>query len=350
MPQFIVLLMICAGWCGCKIARGQNIADPQDTTYFKKRYYISHNDTLPYRIFVPRDYSPNTRYPLVVYLHGCGQRGKDNEAQLAYTECGPLTFANDIAQKKQPCIIIAPQCALDCYWSQFDWRIMPYHMPAQASHSMSMTRELVQSLRERFNLDQRRFIVTGISMGGMGAWDMAIRYAPAFQVVIPAMGGFDSSSAYPLINKFVWAFHAKDDSLVPYRATLEMVTRLRALRKALGRDTANIKFTTYETGGHAVCSQAYAEPALLSWLWDTAAPAFKAVSVRVPDPHAALSQRFRADDHTQGPAILFDVTGSRIRQTDAAASGTNAMAPGVYFTRMAGSGVRCDRIVIATTP
>jgi predicted peptidase len=95
-------------------------ARAQDNSAFDKGTYINKNDTLPYRILFPVNFDASKKYPLVLVLHGAGERGNDNEAQLRF---GARAFLNDTTRAKYPAIVVFPQCPKNGFWSNVDKRM-----------------------------------------------------------------------------------------------------------------------------------------------------------------------------------------------------------------------------------
>ena len=129
--------------------------------------------SLNYRLMIPKDYSPSgtEKYPLVLFLHGAGERGNDNAKQLVH---GTKDFAKDENRAKYPCFVIAPQCPEGKKWVEVDWSANTHKQPEE-SVSLVLTRELMASLQKEFRIDEKRLYVTGLSMGGYGTWDMITR-------------------------------------------------------------------------------------------------------------------------------------------------------------------------------
>lgn len=241
----------------------------QDTSIFKKCLYISGLDTLRYRIYYPIPYHSSECYPVVIFLHGAGERGTDNEKQLGLY-AAPAAFIAAKVQTAHPCFVIVPQCPRNTMWALVPWCCLPYAMSAQPSTPVQLLWQLLQQMKTQYSLDAARFVIVGHSMGGLGAWDMAIRYAPAFAAAIILTAGYDTSKAPAIQNMPVWAFHSQNDEGVPYKGTLNIITKLRDLRKAAGLDTSIIKLTTYPGDNHLIQDRVFDTPEVMLWLWDTA--------------------------------------------------------------------------------
>src|SRR5688572_28905205 len=111
MKQFLVTFVI--------LIMAYDIPHAQDKSLYQKHRYIASGDTLPYRLLLPVNYDPSKKYPLVLFLHGAGERGNDNEKQLIY---GASLFLQDEVRAKYPAIIVFPQCPESSFWSNVDIR------------------------------------------------------------------------------------------------------------------------------------------------------------------------------------------------------------------------------------
>lgn len=197
-------------------------------------------DTLRYLIHLPDDYDvdPERRWPLVLFLHGSGERGSDLERAAVH---GPPMRAD--AGHEFPFVLVTPQCPESSQWV------------AELSTLSMLLDEVVGSHR----IDPARISVTGLSMGGYGAWSMAVRYPDRFAAIAPICGGMWLQSAAPIRNLPVWAFHGDADDVVPISASEQIVTELRSLG-------AEVRFTRYPGVGHDSWTETYDNPGLYEWL------------------------------------------------------------------------------------
>lgn len=186
---------------------------------FEKQSFSFKENTMPYQIMFPRDYDPNASYPLVIFLHGAGERGSDNERQMAY---GPDTFGNYDARTDYPAIVIFPQCPGNVMWSrrikytENDSLIFEFPVEERPNYAMEMVIELVKSLIKNEAVDENRIYITGLSMGGIGVYEF-FYYAPDIPAAGVSMaGGHDSSlvASYATDRAF-WLHHGTNDGVVP---------------------------------------------------------------------------------------------------------------------------------------
>lgn len=233
----------------------------------KRVHKNAAGETLPYRLFVPKDYDKNKKYALIVFLHGAGERGDNNEAQLAHAQF--LRFASDEVQAKHPSIIMAPQCPStqtadgsdQNKWTQINWSAKePQPTNKEPSYAMKQVFEICDGLDKEFNIDPERRYITGLSMGGYGTFDALIRRPNYWAAGVPICGGMDNARAKDIAHIPMWIFHGDKDTAVP-------VERSRTAVEALKAAGAEPKYTEYKDQGHFVWPMAYEEPELVEWLF-----------------------------------------------------------------------------------
>jgi predicted peptidase len=237
----------------------------QDLSEYQKRIFIdSPGDTLPYRILFPENYDRQKQYPLVVFLHGAGERGNDNEKQLTH---GASLFLKPENRKNFPAIIIFPQCATDDYWSsvQIDRSSMPlalnFDYSKPPTEPLTSVIGLVQKISKQESVRKSNVYIVGLSMGGMGTFEAVYRYPKLFAAAIPICGGGDSTRYDSRVRKVpFWVFHGDKDGVVEVNHSRRMVNRLETLK-------ARVKYTEYTEVNHNSWDFAFAEQALLPWLF-----------------------------------------------------------------------------------
>lgn len=224
------------------------------TTTFDKYLYISGNQTLPYRLLKPQKLEAEKKYPLIIFFHGAGERGTDNEIHIKHiTE----TFLNAENREKFPCFIIAPQCPENTMWASHD---REGKMKASPSPVMQMVIALIEKTQNEFPIDLSRVYVTGLSMGGYGTWDLIARFPGRFAAAVPICGGGDQATAAIVQHIPIWAFHGSRDTVVLPQNSRKMI---RAIQTAGGKPG----YTEYPDVGHDSWVEAYREPYLLPWLF-----------------------------------------------------------------------------------
>ena len=218
--------------------------------------------TYHYQVYVPADWSKKKRWPVILFLHGAGERGGDG---LIQTEVGIGTAIRRHAERV-PAIVVFPQCLKDRWWPEPE-------MQAQALKALD------EAMKE-FNGDTSRVYLTGISMGGYGTWAIAANNPSRFAALAPVCGGVrtpprvaipsgtpdadKASDPYQAIAQKVgstpvWVFHGGADTVVPVSESQKMVEAL----KATG---GKVRYSEYEGVGHNSWDKAYSEPEFFSWL------------------------------------------------------------------------------------
>jgi predicted peptidase len=223
--------------------------------FLTRTFTATNGLVLPYRLYVPPSYDANRRYPLILFLHGAGERGSDNRAQVG----NALRLAGPSVQHVRPAFVVAPQAPSNSQWVDTPWSQGSYMLASvPPSRPMVATLELITLLGQQYNLDPTRLLITGLSMGGFGTWDAIMRNPRQFAAALPICGGADPTRAPDLAPLPITTTHGTADAVVPIRGTREMV---QALRAAGGKPT----FIEYQGVGHDVWSMTYADAAIMRW-------------------------------------------------------------------------------------
>ncbi len=243
-------------FCACLMAVSFHVFSQDNwKNLMERKTFVSNNVILPYRIYIPDTIEQDI--PLLLFLHGAGERGNDNESQLTN---GIKHFMNDSIRRIYPCIIVAPQCPQDARWVEVDWSKPSHKAPAQASVPLSQTFMLLDSLIRLLPVDTSRIYVTGLSMGGFGTWDAIERRPDFFAAAMPVCGGGDETQACLLINTPIKAFHGKFDHLVIPARTVNMVN-------AVNQCGGKAEFYLFPKLGHLCWEQVYSNVENIKWLF-----------------------------------------------------------------------------------
>ncbi|MEY3175992.1 MAG: hypothetical protein RLZZ436_3906 [Planctomycetota bacterium] len=188
------------------------------------------NEVFNYRLLKPAVVEPGRRYPLVVFLHGAGERGSDNALQLLYF---PTQMAQPRWRNRFPCYILAPQCRSDRKWMEVDWsRKEDPVMPEDISPQLAAVQQMLETTLQEEAVDTSRIYLTGLSMGGFGSFDFAIRNPNRFAAVAPICGAADPSKIAAVKHLPIWVAHGDQDQAVPVERSRSAV---KALREAGGQ-------------------------------------------------------------------------------------------------------------------
>lgn len=246
MPIRVLSLLTCAALLSATAGAGQE-------TGFLMRTIQVNDQSYRYSIFVPPDYDPEKKWPVVLFLHGSGERGRDG---LLQTEIG-IGRALRRNYRRIPAIVVMPQCEPDKFW---------------AGDMLGMAIHCLDATDREFNVDRERLYVTGLSMGGSGAWYIAAMLSRNVAAVAPICG-FVSDPRVPaepervaelaplLVDIPIWTFHgARDQAVIPDQ-TRAMVSAIRDL------GGQRIRYTELPEGDHNVWDQAYNDPEFWSWMF-----------------------------------------------------------------------------------
>jgi predicted peptidase len=190
---------------------------------------------LPYRLLPPIDPREGERYPLIVFLHGFGERGADNERQLSN---GGAVLADEAFRRERPAFVIAPQCPDGIEPSTGRDRAWIFRLQPGAPATIELDRDptpqlaavhaLVESVCETHAIDRDRIYLMGLSMGGYAVWELAMRHPNTYAAAVPICGAGDAQHAALLAGMPIWAFHGDADTVVPPERSREVIEAIRA--------------------------------------------------------------------------------------------------------------------------
>ncbi len=202
-----------------------------------------------YQVYVPPQPESEQKLPLIIFLHGIGQRGSGGFVPM--TGAGGALARHYFGQV--PAVVLLPQCRLETYWSD---AVME-----------RMVMQQIEKTVEEFGADEQRIYLTGVSMGGYGVWYLASRNAEKFAALVSICGGspFTKGDRFDSIVRNVgktpaWLFHGADDKIV-------QVSESRQIVEALKTNEGNVKYNEYPDVGHNVWLNALAEKNLMPWLF-----------------------------------------------------------------------------------
>lgn len=239
-------------------------AQTSDFSLYESQYFLQGDDTLRCRILSPAHFSPQKKYPLVVFLHGSGERGNDNQSQLKW---GGDLFLDSAYRERFPAIVVFPQCPADSSWSTRvrlpEGHSDKYNFPLNTTPTkpLQMLMSFIDTLVNSGVVDPKRIYLGGLSMGGFGTFELLWRRPALFAAAFPICGGGNPESAALYRKNFpIWIFHGTDDDVVP-------VKNSRVMQEALKAAGAKVKYTEYPGVKHDSWINAFAEPDLLPWLF-----------------------------------------------------------------------------------
>jgi predicted peptidase len=240
-------------------------------TGFLDRTIVLQGVTYKYQVFVPENWTFHQKWPIILFLHGAGERSDDG---LQQTDVGIGTaIRND--RSRIPAIVVMPQCRKNLWWIQ----------PPMENLAIAT----LEAATKEFHGDALRTYLMGLSMGGYGAWHLAEKYHGRFAALVVICGGIrpptPTLKAYPELAQWtppdepksyskaaekvgkipVWIFHGADDEIVP-------VTESQRMHAAMKQIGAEVHYTEYPGVRHVSWDKAYDEPKLFPWLFSKSLP------------------------------------------------------------------------------
>src|SRR3984893_15201950 len=261
-----LLFLLACLWIGVPVFAKTN------ETGFLDRTITLQGVTYKYQVFVPDNWTPKPKWPVILFLHGSGERADDG---LQQTDTGIGTAIRE-DRSRVPAIVVMPQCRKNLWWV----------VPPMAD----MVIATLEAATKEFHGDTARTYLTGLSMGGYGTWYLAQKYPGRFAALVVICGGIHPPAAtlkaHPELIKWVpedgpksyaeaaarigkvpvWIFHGADDEIVPVTES----QRMQAAMKQLG---AEVHYTEYPGVKHVSWDKAYDDPNLFPWLFSKSLPA-----------------------------------------------------------------------------
>ncbi|NJW54093.1 carboxylesterase family protein [Salinimicrobium oceani] len=242
----------------------QSAAEAQNLELYQYEQFVSEGDTLGYRILYPEAFSASKQYPLVFVLHGAGERGNDNKAQLTH---GGKLFLQQNVREEFPAIVVFPQVKKDDYWAQVE--VERDSFPLQfnfrntdaPTKAMKLLMALADELAAKPYTNANKIYVGGLSMGGMGTFEILSRKPQFFAAAFAICGGADPAIAEAYRKGLnIWIFHGEKDDVVPPELSKTMAREINSYG-------GNAKLSLYPNDNHNSWDSAFAEPYLLPWLF-----------------------------------------------------------------------------------
>lgn len=252
VPLFI--LSSCSNFEGIKAALplGKNV-NMSTGNYWLAEFSVASG--LNYTITFPKEYhATNKQWPLILYLHSMAERGNNIDLVMENTNGQGITVSSEMLKSTNlPFIILSPLCPESAYW------------PFLNAHLNTLLKEITT----KYHVDLKRIYLTGVSMGGMGVWSLAMEYPEWFAAIAPISGGvfvpFMRENIPAIKNIPVWAFHDLYDEEISIRADQETVERLK---DAGGK----VKYTISDTGKHYINNDIYNRKELYNWFLENKKP------------------------------------------------------------------------------
>ena len=230
---------------------------------FLKKEFIYKGDTLLYRVMYPEnsDNRKTASLPLVVFLHGSGERGNDNEKQLTH---GAFLFTDSLNRVEYPAIVIFPQCPENESWvtiqdrNEGKFNLLDTKKPTKP---LELVKELVDYYIKNEAVDRKRVYIAGLSLGGMGTYDLICRYPKMFAAAIPICGTVNVARLKKVRKMPVRIYHGAIDPIVSAENSRNAYSELKA------NGSQKVEYIEFPGVGHNSWDSAFAQPDFLKWLF-----------------------------------------------------------------------------------
>lgn len=215
-----------------------------------------------YRFSEPEKTEEGKQYPLVLFLHGSGERGTDNKAQLKH---GVADILKGAAELGEGVYLIAPQCPPERWWAEPTPDRLGLKDAGGENPLLAAALALIEDTAVKHPIDRKRIYVSGLSMGGFGTWDLLARAPQTWAAAIPICGGGDKKTAPSFKHVPIRIHHGAADNVVPPEAS-------NIMAKALGNIGGNATIREYPGVGHDSWTQTYRDPEVIKWLFTQRKP------------------------------------------------------------------------------
>ncbi|MBI4559149.1 MAG: prolyl oligopeptidase family serine peptidase [Candidatus Hydrogenedentes bacterium] len=233
------VVMLSNGCATTKSISGQAAESQGIVTGFLNKTMVADGKERAYAVYVPRNYDRAQGWPLIVFLHGIGERGNDG---LLPTDVG-IGHAIRKHPERFPCVVVFPQCPGLGFWDR----------------AVSHIEKALEQTRAEYNIDPNRIYLTGISLGGYATWMLGAKRTDVYAALMPICGGGKEEDATALAALPIWAFHGAEDDVVKPAESRKMV---EAVKKAGGQ----IKYTEIPKAKHNSWDDAYGDAKTIQWL------------------------------------------------------------------------------------
>lgn len=228
-------------------------------SYQYNKYFSEDGDSLLYRSLKPAKIEKGKKYPLVLFLHGAGQKGNDNEKQI---NAGADMFLNPYNRERHPAFVIFPQCPRNDYWAydrvpkNFD--NLPY--PDKMNPTLTLVKELLDEYLQMPEVDKSRIYVMGFSMGGVGTYEIVSRYPEIFAAAVPICGAIAPGHLQGAKDVKFRIFHGDEDPTVPVECSRRVYKELRSIG-------AELDYVEFPGAKHGICGQTFSRPDFMEWVF-----------------------------------------------------------------------------------
>lgn len=245
-----VVLLLCLVCAMAVSVSAINVQDSEKLTYSDEETGVD----LPYRLIVPEIYDAKYQFQLVVFFHGAGERGMENEKNIS-------NCIQDIADHMPKALILVPQCSHMDQWVDTPWENGCYSVDdVEESDDMQAVMNLVKEITETYSVDKNTIYAMGYSMGGFAVWDVMVRHNDVFAAGVAVCGGGDPSKADVLKDTPMFVFHGTADDTVPISGSADTVSAIQAA------GGTKVVYEEFAGSGHGIWGQVFMRDNLYSQL------------------------------------------------------------------------------------
>lgn len=244
----------------CSSVMGQGFRE------YSKQWHYHQSDSLPYRLLLPEDFDETKKYPLILFLHGAGERGSDNESQLTH---GGEYFLRDSIRSNYPAIVVFPQCPKNAYWVDINIREQLFgkgktdfkNTLKEPGREQKLLMSLLEEIKNAYAIDEKRRYLIGLSMGGFGTLELLARKPDYFAAATSICGGGNLEAAERYAKKTaVRLSHGAKDEVVDVNYSRELYQKLLDLQ-------ADVKYTEFPETNHNAWDPTFIEPDFMQWMF-----------------------------------------------------------------------------------
>jgi predicted esterase len=306
---------------------------PDLSLFSRETYLTTSGETLLYRKLTPLSVEAGTKYPLVIFLHGAGERGSDNESQLTH---GGSLFVTTATRQAFPAYVLFPQCPSQNFWpfetqpNSYQATTFPADYPV--SSAIKQVKELIDNYIQMDQIDVDRVYIIGLSMGGMGTFDIACRYPDIFAAAVPMCSGINTDRINNTVKDIHWRiFHGSSDRVVPVQNSRDAYAKLTLLG-------TNVEYIEYAGVDHNVWDSALRRSDFLSWIFSKTRVRTTGINQSKNSEQVKISSENQCiviQSDYQARVQLFNLSGQLIIHEDINHKSfrSDRLTAGIYFVK-----------------
>lgn len=234
-------------------------ANAHEPAYEYRTFTSGEGTSIKYRLLRPDQEAKGKKFPLVIFLHGAGQKGNDNERQMS---TGSEMFLNPVNREKYPAFVMFPQCPKGEWWT-YDRKPKDFDRLTYSDDlnpSLAMVKSIIDELLGMPEVDATRVYIIGFSMGGVGTYDLVAHYPHMFAAAVPLCGAIAPGHLAEAKNTAFRIYHGDADTSVPVKCSRRAYLEL----KDAGID---VEYIELPGAKHGICTQVFNMPDFMEWIF-----------------------------------------------------------------------------------